>query len=173
MPGESLQLERFVFDTRFAEAFDAATAAEKLGVVLAPIAGDLMEFWYDELDLRWKQGPMTLAGVTTEEALFVLETFAQDRGMRVVFRGRHGVVSAGEMTHSLSGPRTMLDALAQDIPAAGWANALGEALTAYPLDAREMSERELTSTIEGISLRDVPLFSWLIAPRSANVQAVL
>jgi hypothetical protein len=44
-----------------------------------------MTSWYDELDLAWRKAPMALAGVALTEALFVLETFALDRNMHVVF----------------------------------------------------------------------------------------
>jgi hypothetical protein len=162
----SLQLERFVFDTRFAEAFDAAGEIERHGVVLAPITGDLMEFWYDELDLLWKERPMTLAGVATEDALFVLETFAQDRGMRVAYRGRHDVAKDGTMQHALSGPVAWLDALQSDMHSRAWTTALAEALVAYPSEGHEMASAEVSTPMAGISLRDVALFSWLIAPRA-------
>jgi hypothetical protein len=163
----TLKLERFIFDTRFAEAFDVAGSVEKLGVPLAPVADDLMEFWYDELDLRWKEGPMALGGVTTEEALFVLETFAQDRAMRVVYRGMHGVAVDGKLEHALSGPRAMLEALQRDAQAHAWTEVLAEAMTACPLGAPEMTRVAFVTSLGGISLRDVPLFSWIIAPRSA------
>jgi hypothetical protein len=45
-----------------------------------------MDLWYDNLDLRWKEAPMLLSGVTTAKALFVLETLASDHGMVVVHR---------------------------------------------------------------------------------------
>jgi len=163
----SLQLERFVFDTRFAEAFDAAAEIERRGVALAPLAGDLMAFWYDELDLRWKERPMTLAGIATEEALFVLETFAQDRGMRVAYRGRHGVARDGTMQHALSGPGEWVQGLARDMQSGAWTSAMAQHLSAYPTDGQAMGNAELTTAVAGVSLREVALYSWLIAPRAA------
>lgn len=82
-------LECFVFDKRFEAATAMAQRAAQQGIQLAEIAGDLMPLWYDHLDLRWQQEPMTLAGITTEKALFVLETLAADRGMAVVYRAAH------------------------------------------------------------------------------------
>jgi hypothetical protein len=90
----SLNLERFIFDNRFAESVEAARVAAARGVVLAATAGDLTSLWYHDLDLRWKRAPMTLAGMTTRGNLFVLETLAADRGMRVVSRRDHGVALA-------------------------------------------------------------------------------
>jgi len=84
---ESTQpIELFVFDRRFADARAAAARSAANGVETAAFEGDLTELWYDRLDLRWRAAPMTLAGLTTSSGLFVLETLAADRGMRVVER---------------------------------------------------------------------------------------
>ena len=101
---QSLSLERFVFDVRFAESGAIAEHIEQRGVPLAPIADDLMTLWYDELDLAWRKAPMALAGVTLADALFVLETFALDRDMHVVYRGEHGLVENGHIAHRFAGP---------------------------------------------------------------------
>jgi len=82
----SLPIELFVFDRRFADARAAAARSAANGVETAAFDGDLTNLWYDQLDLRWRRAPMALAGVTTESGLFVLETLAVDRGMRVVER---------------------------------------------------------------------------------------
>jgi len=82
----SLPIELFVFDSRFADARAAAARRTANGVEAAAFDGDLTQLWYQRLDLRWRRAPMTLAGVTTAGGLFVLETLANDRGMRVVER---------------------------------------------------------------------------------------
>jgi hypothetical protein len=115
----SLSLERFIFDNRFAESVEAARVAAARGIPLAETAGDLTSLWYHDLDLRWKRAPMALAGMTTRGNLFVLETFAADRGMRVLSRREHGTAQA----------------------------------------------------TDGVSPAE-PLFSWIIAPRSAVAAAV-
>ena len=162
-----LALDRFVFDARFAEASDVAAQIEGLGVSLAPFAGDLTELWYEELDLHWKQAPMALAGVTTQEGLFVLETLALDRGMRVVFRGEHGVAREGKVTHTLSGPAALLAQISPLPAGTAWPSALAAAFTQCPLGRSEVAEVELVTEMPGLSLRDVPLHSWIIAPRAA------
>jgi hypothetical protein len=160
-----LELERFVFDVRFAEAGAIAAQIEKAGVLLAPIADDLMTLWYDDLDLAWRKAPMALAGVTLVETLFVLETFALDRGMHVVYRGEHGLVENGRIRHRLAGPAELIERL-QTMPAK-WEQALAAALTACPLGAPEIARTELVGDGAALSLRDMPLSSWIIAPRSA------
>jgi len=82
----SQPVELFVFDRRFADARAAAARRAASGVEAAAFDGDLTQLWYDRLDLHWRREPMTLAGVTTGSGLFVLETLAADRGMRVIER---------------------------------------------------------------------------------------
>ena len=160
---ESLALERFVFDVRFAESGAIAEHVERLGVALSPVADDLMTLWYDDLDLKWRKAPMALAGVTLEDALFVLETFALDRGMHVVYRGEHGLVEGGRITHRLAGPAALIELL-RPLPA-DWEHALASALTKCPLGAPQTARAELVTDGAPLSLRDAPLYSWIIAPR--------
>jgi len=166
-----LRLERFVFDVRFAESGAVAAEVEKRGVTLAPIADDLMTLWYDELDLAWRKAPMALAGVTLVETLFVLETFALDRNMHVVFRGEHGLVENGRVKHRVAGPSALIERL-QPLPAL-WESALASALTECPLGAPEIARAELVSEGGALSLRDMPLVSWIIAPRTAVASKVV
>jgi hypothetical protein len=168
---EALQLERFAFDVRFAEAGAIAEQVGKRGVALAPIADDLMTLWYDDLDLAWRKAPMALAGVTLTEALFVLETFALDRNMHVVYRGEHEVVDNGKIAHRLAGPATLIERLSP-LPTQ-WEIALAQALTECPLGAPEIARAELVSEAPALSLRDMPLMSWIIAPRSAVASKVV
>jgi hypothetical protein len=114
-PRNPIRLQRFVFDNRFAEAVAAARHAARRGIPLAEFAGDLTPLWYDDLDLEWRRAPMTLAGVTTREGLFVLETLAVDRGMRVAHRGAHGAAKEGHTAPLCSwiiAPRAALAATA-------------------------------------------------------------
>jgi hypothetical protein len=162
---QTLALERLVFDVRFAESGAVAEHAKELGVPLSPIADDLMTLWYDELDLAWREKPMALAGVTLADALFVLETFALDRGMHVVYRGEHGLVENGRIQHRVAGPAPLVERLSPLPPV--WEGALARALTECPLGAPQTARAELTSGGAALSLRDVPLHSWIIAPRAA------
>jgi hypothetical protein len=72
-----------VFDERFEEpcAFAAGAAARRIPT--APIRGDITSLFFDDLDRRWKRGPVLLAGYTTPASLFCLDLLARDRGMRV------------------------------------------------------------------------------------------
>jgi hypothetical protein len=166
-----LTLERFVFDVRFAEPGAIAEHMQSRGIALAPIADDLMTLWYDELDLAWRKAPMALAGVTLAETLFVLETFALDRGMHVVYRGEHGLVENGKIAHRFAGPAALIERLSP-LPKQ-WEQALAAALTECPLGAPETMRAELVSDGATLSLRDMPLVSWIIAPRTAVASKVV
>jgi hypothetical protein len=136
----SLAFERFVFDARFAEAVEAARRAAASGVPLAETTGDVTSLWYRDLDLSWRRAPMTLAGVTTRGALFVLETLAADRGMRVLYRGEHAAAGVGTEPGTKAAGRA--DLFAALMPA------------------------ELERRTRSAARHDELLCSWIIAPRS-------
>jgi hypothetical protein len=168
----ALALERFVFDVRFAESGAIAEHVKQLGIPLSPIADDLMTLWYDQLDLAWRKAPMALAGVTLEDAFFVLQTFALDRGMHVVYRGEHGLVENGRITHRFAGPAALVERVSHS--PAQWESVLASALTECPLGAPQTARAELVTDGAPLSLRDMPLYSWIIAPRtvvSSRVEA--
>jgi len=164
---QTLALERCIYDVRFAEANDIAQLIGARGVALSPIADDLMDLWYDDLDVLWKSQPMPLAGITLPEALFVLETLALDRQMRVVYRGRHSTVEDGRIAHTLAGPAALVERFAALPPDADWQSELAAAMTECPLGAPEPAEVRFVTDAPGLSIRDEPLVSWIIAPRSA------
>jgi hypothetical protein len=166
----ALPLERFVFDVRFAEAGTVAEHVGRQHVRLAPMADDLMALWYDDLDLAWRKAPMALAGMTLAETLFVLETFALDRAMQVVYRGEHGVVENGRIAHRFAGPAAVVERLSPLVPP--WESALAAALMACPLGASPLVRAALESEGAALSLRDMPLVSWIIAPRTAGATRV-
>jgi hypothetical protein len=109
--------------------------------------------------------------VTLEETLFVLETFALDRGMHVVFRGDHGLVENGKIAHRFAGPKPLVERLSQQPQR--WESALAAALTQCPLGAPAIARAELVSEGATLSLRDMPLKSWIIAPRAAVASQVV
>ena len=74
---------KVVFDERFDEARAFAAVAAERGIPTAAIRGDITSLFFNDLDLRWKQGPVLLAGYTTPASLFCLDLLARDRGMRV------------------------------------------------------------------------------------------
>jgi hypothetical protein len=83
LEGAAVRYYKVVFDERFdaPRAFAAEVAAR--GIPTGAISGDITNLFFDDLDLRWKQGPVSLAGFTTPASLFCLDLLARDRGMRL------------------------------------------------------------------------------------------
>lgn len=82
---------KVVFDERFEDPRAFAAGAKQRRIPAAAIRGDVTSLFFDDLDLRWKQGPLYLAGFTTPASLFCLDLLARDRGMRV----SHSVAKPG------------------------------------------------------------------------------
>ena len=74
-----------VFDERFEEARAFATQAIARATPTVAIRGDVTNLFFNDLDLRWKLGPVWLIGFTTSASLFCLHVLARDRGMRLRF----------------------------------------------------------------------------------------
>ena len=81
--GPVIPFYKAVFDERFEEARVFAADADARNIPTAAIRGDITRLFFDDLDLRWKQGPVWLTGLTTPESLFCLDLLARDRGMRL------------------------------------------------------------------------------------------
>jgi hypothetical protein len=82
-------VQRAVYDDRFAAARAFGAEAARRGWAVASIKGDVTDFWYHELDELWRREPVALAGLTTDNSLWVLERLAWDRGLRVISRREH------------------------------------------------------------------------------------
>ena len=154
---------KVVVDSRFAESVAFAREAARSGVALARISGDVTDLWFNDLDLRWKAGPVAVAGLTGADSLFCLERLGWDAGLRVVFRGEHLANASGGLDHRLTAPRGLL---------AG----LGDASLGSELWPREAARLALACPFEragGTAVRGSTcaapshgpgLVSWVIAP---------
>jgi hypothetical protein len=81
---------KVIFDERFPASVAYAREMERDGAPLHAIRGDITDLWYHDLDARWKQSPVTIAGLTAHGPLFCLERLAWDHGMRVLSRVEQG-----------------------------------------------------------------------------------
>jgi hypothetical protein len=98
----AIPLYRTVYDARFRAARAFAARARMLGARLKRIDGDITDLWYNDLDLRWKQGPVAIAGLTDTSALFCLEHLAWGAGrLRVVYRADHWRHHDGRVMHRM------------------------------------------------------------------------
>lgn len=79
-------LDAFMLDTRYVDSLPA----EHAGIPAIRFAGDVTKPWFDTLDPAWRQRGYVLGGITGSDALFVLETLAQQHGRRVVSQTQLG-----------------------------------------------------------------------------------
>jgi hypothetical protein len=158
-------IELFVFDRRFASAVAVAGRIGANGVPTVGVGHDLTSLWYHSLDLRWKRAPMTLAGITTRGGLFVLETLAADRGMRVLYRGEHRRLPDGRMSHELVGP---IDEGAAPTSArrTEWPSAVAALLASCSMSTRPGTCTWQSPPTNGDAGLGEALHSWVIAPRA-------
>jgi hypothetical protein len=157
-------LYKMVFDQRFPSSRAFAEEAERLGVPVHGIKGDMTDLWYHDLDARWKQGPAAIAGMTAHGAIFCLERLAWDQRMRVVFRTDHRYLTDGSIEHALSGPTSMLRQAAGLNMETDWASEMANLVTRCPAIRSQSS----LANVIGPTLRHAGdpehLISWLIAP---------
>jgi len=157
-----------VCDIRSAHSTAFAHEADRLGLTVVRTSGDITDFWFTDLSLRWKASPVAIAGLTTQGALFCLERFGWDHGLRVAFRGVHRVLESGHVEHALSGPfRTVARAhsalLGDDWPlhVARLLNSCAATRDTAATTVRSAPTRGHRSEV------DDTLVSWVIAPKLA------
>lgn len=166
-PAGRLWLDRFVYDDRHAAAAAAGERARRLGTRVHPIRGDVTELWYAHLDRVWRSGPVAIAGLTTEDAFFVLERLGWDRELRTVYRADHGLPKAGRVTHELTGAASIVQAAARACEGT-WAAALAQTLVAVSADAIAEPNVEQTVVSPNTGRRTAPLVSFVLAPREMS-----
>ncbi len=159
---EVVPLHKVLVDADLAESVAFGAEAARHGASIHTFSnGDITDFWYHELDLLWRQQRAPIAGLTRHGPLFVLERFAWDRGMRVVFRGEHGPAAEG-VVHTLTGPQSTLVGAADLIKAgAKWPQAMANAVTHCVQGCSAMSGAAVSSA-ERLAQHE-RLHSWVIA----------
>jgi hypothetical protein len=160
-----MPLYKVIYDARFPAARAFAREAQRTSATHA-IRGDVHDVWYDDLYYRWQKTPLAIAGMTDYNAMFLLAMFAQDVGMRVIYRAHHRTQPDGRVVHEAFGPTTQEYRTAElGGDASEWGGAAARIVTTWPADARHISRAR--STIADANVRGVgaetPL-SWIIAP---------
>ena len=156
-------LHCFVFEGGYADARAVAAHADP-GAALHAIDGDVTALWYDVLDRPLKNTPRAIAGITTGEALFVLERLGWDRGLKVVYRGVHSLPKDGQVSHELTGPAGLIHASLQD-PAAPWTAMAGRMASHALVGPATPASLTLTTADTSAGARDRVLYSWSMEPR--------
>jgi len=75
-------VDALVLDSRFSQP----DLADRFDRRVHLFSGDVTTLWFDVLDPRWRRPGFVLGGITGQDALFVLERLAWDRGRRVTAR---------------------------------------------------------------------------------------
>jgi hypothetical protein len=171
--GLKLPIHLALFDTRFPAAQVFARTLAIRGVPLAPFDGDITPVWFEQLDPVWRQYPLTVAGLTTEGALFCLEQLAWDNGMRVAYRGMHAASPEGGVEHVLEASMhrsqdvhgRLTGALPWPAQVADLIAGIDEPISAFPSSAEERS-RASYRTRSRTESNPTRLVSWLIAPKN-------
>jgi len=161
-------LYAFVYDDRFPDSAAFAAQARARGQRTQSLDhGDVTRLWYDDLYHQWKKGPVGIAGLTTPGALFVLETFGNDAGLRLQFKADHRR-RGNQVEHRLFGPGPMLRAaLPLETSGNQWSAHMGRVMCAARRRSFERSEVRLTTQVSGGPPGENDyLVSWVLAPRS-------
>jgi hypothetical protein len=164
-PSNVNHLYKVVADVRFSQALAFALAAEHLGADVVRIDGDITDFWFHDLSLRWQERPVAVGGLTAHGPLFCLERLGWDHGLRVVFRGRHGVNADGDIEHAISGPHAVASARSLALAGPDWAPRAARLITASEI-GHPVGETVVPAVSSTRPPGDAtePLVSWVIAP---------
>lgn len=160
-------LYKVLFDERFALGHAFGAEAARAGQSVHGFGnGDITDFWFRELEARWRQAPQAIAGFTRHGPLFVLERFGWDRGLKVVFRAEHRPLEGGLIEHRLSGAEFSLYQAAA-LPTAGqeWSRTMASIVTRCAAGCATGNQTLITRTAHRLP-DDEPFYSWVIAPRA-------
>jgi hypothetical protein len=166
----SLWLYKVIYDQRFASARRFGATARDLNASVEAIEGDVHDLWYHDLYHRWKAAPAPIAGMTTFNPLFLLGMFAQDVGMRLIYRTNHRPDQNGAVAHEQFGPMTE-QCRYEELRRSGtqWGAAAAQIVLSWPEHAVVVSQAR--SNIADGNRRMVEpetLLSWIIAPVRRN-----
>ncbi len=156
-----------VIDPRSIPAAHLAKLLEAAGARTVAIeSGDITDFWFTYLDRQWRELPVPVCGMTDYPALFLLERFAWDRGLRVVFHAKHQPLSARSVSHTLTGPSITVGEVRGLIESRSWDRAI---MTAFANSESDLSPTRIDRATGHYRMADAdllePLYSWVIAPR--------
>lgn len=154
-------------DVAASAAFGAAVARH--GMATHAIDGDITSLWTGELADLWRQEPVAIAGMTTYPALFLLERFGWDHGLRVAFRAEHKADANGRIQHRLEGPGSLLSMFeASLLQQTQFSTCMAGLVAHCPAASAVQSTTLLATSTFPTTLETPTLYSWIIAPRACQ-----
>ena len=160
---QAVPLHTLVYDERFADSVAFANEARWMGQRTSAIRGDVTKLWYDDLYHAWRNGPAAIAGLTTQDAMFCLEIFGNDAGLRLLVKGEHRI-EGGRAVHRMTAPGLALAGASLDQCGADWSGRMAQILVGCPATREGRTETTAASDARGAQ-EPVTLVSWLLAPR--------
>jgi hypothetical protein len=160
-----LPYHSLVYDDRFAEPVAFGRAAARAGFQVSAVQGDVTALWYDNLYHRWLADRAPVAGLTTPDALFCLETLGNDAGLRLVMRVDH-LPRTGAIEHRMLMPVELAADASLDHCASDWGRHMVDLVRACPATRREPVSRTIVTPVVD-AIRDRPaLVTWVLAPHA-------
>jgi len=162
--GSLIAYYKVVYDREHPAAQSFGRAAAAAGLPAQAIDRDITSLWYHDLYHRWRQGLVAIAGMTPVRTAFCLQLFAQDVGMRVVYRAEHRPIASGALEHRVTAPAVLLRQCSQLDAGRGWAAAAAALVGQCPAELKGRAGRVLCSAEASGFAHDETLVSWVIAP---------
>jgi hypothetical protein len=157
-----LTLSSVVIDGRYAAARVFGTRAQRAGLPLRTIKGDITDLWLAELRPQWAGKPAAIAGLTARPALFCLEQLAWDYRMRVVYHAEHRSQPGGTMAHTVHIASQGLSAAELAAAGAAWPGYAAGAISRLSA-ARSACGPSAACMEAAVGDDEVTLHSWVIA----------
>ena len=163
----SMNFHTVVYEPGIAASADFGAAVARRGVATRAIDGDITDLWTGELADLWRQQPVAIAGMTSYPALFLLERFGWDHGLRVVFRVEHKADANGRILHGLQGSPTLLRLFEADLSQRPrFSDCMATLLAHCPAEPEQPSTTSLVTSTFPTASEMPTLYSWIIAPRA-------
>lgn len=157
-----LELSSVVIDERYAAARMFGARAQRAGIPLRAIKGDITDLWLADLHPQWTRKLAAVAGLTARPALFCLEQFAWDYRMRVIFHAEHRSHADGTMVHAVHIASRGLSAAELAAAGAAWPGYAAGAISRLSA-ARSTCGPSSACMEAAVGDDEVTLHSWVIA----------
>lgn len=162
--GARLHFHKVYFDREHpaAQAFGRASAAA--GLATQAIDRDVTALWYHDLYHRWRQQLVAIAGMTPVRTAFCLQLFAQDVGLRLVYRAEHRPLADSGLEHRVTAPASVARQCDQLEAGTAWAEAAAGLVQQCPAELKGRASRVLRSAEANGFAHPESLVSWVLAP---------